>query len=170
MPATATLQSYLDDSGIKAKVDALLYAPPNAGDSTFAAAFGAKVNARRMPFVHDVVPQVPCSPTMVGCPRAPIPSGGVKTWSYSPVPGTLALQPSGMPQQSVAWSHFNKIFPCHMPAFFQATHVCAYGCYLSQYAKDGNTMCKLWDKEGEGSFCPGYPHSDGPRQYPYIIG
>jgi hypothetical protein len=159
---------YLDNNGFKAKVDALLLAPPNAGDATFASQFGSKVNARRVLFENDVVPQVPCSPTMVSCKRAPIPTGGDKSWSYRAVPGTLMLYPSGMPQQPTAWSHFSKIFPCQMGKFFQATHVCAYNCFMSQFAKDGNTMCKLWDKDGEGTFCPGYPNAD--RPYPYILG
>jgi hypothetical protein len=163
---------YLDNNDIKAKVDALLLAPPNAGDATFASRFGSKVNARRMPFIHDVVPQVPCFPGMISCPRAPIPTGGAKLWSYAAVPGTLMLEPSGMPQQASAWSHFSKIFPCQMGKFFNATHICAYNCFLSKFANDGNTMCKLWapinGKEVEGTYCSGYPNADRPYPYPVL--
>jgi hypothetical protein len=49
------LQDYL---GRRYTVDATLFAAPNAGDATFAAAYGRKVNARRFKFLNDLIPQV----------------------------------------------------------------------------------------------------------------
>jgi hypothetical protein len=163
------LQEYLNQQGQKTKVDALLFAPPNAGDGVFADKFGKTVNARRMPFLHDVVPQIPCSPSMVGCPRASVPTGSQKYWSYSPVPGSLVIQPSGMPQQADKWVLFGKIYPCQIGKFFAATHVCSYDCYLSQFGGDSNNNCKLWEDSGSGTYCGGkdvFPTTEG-RPYPY---
>ena len=161
-------QEHLKQQGQATKVDALLFAPPNAGDSVFADAFGQAVNARRMPFLHDAVPQVPCTPSMVGCPRASVPiDRGL--WSYSPVPGSLAISPSAMPQQAEAWGQFSKIYPCQIGRFFAATHVCAYDCFLSQHGADNNNSCKLWqDDAAGGTYCGNklFPVTDG-RPYPY---
>ena len=160
------MQSYLESS---VKVDALLYAPPNVGDSAFAASFGKRVNARRLPFLYDLIPQVPCTPTMIGCKNTlvntytPYHKG---LWSYASVPGTLLLLPSGMPQQPEAWSLMGKLYPCELGRFLKATHICSYNCYLSQYVVDENSKCKLWNETGAGSFCSGFPVTSGP-QYPY---
>lgn len=144
----------------------MLFAPPNAGDGTFADKFGSTVNGRRMPFLYDIVPQVPCSP-MVGCARASVPTGSKSLWSFSPVPGTLSIDPSGMPQQAEAWGHFSKIHPCQIGNFFAATHVCAYNCFLSQFGGDSNNTCKLWPDEGSGTFCGKFPITTNARPYPY---
>lgn len=150
---------------MKAKVDALLFAPPNAGDSVFADKFGKIVNARRMPFVYDVVPQVPCNP-MVGCQRASVSTGSKAFWSYQNVPGSLVIHPSGFPTQAEAWSLFGKIHPCQIGKFLSATHVCAYNCFLSQFGGDNNNSCKLWSDSGSGTYCASYPVAEG-RAYPY---
>ena len=50
-------------------MDAYLFAPPNAGDADFVSAFNKLVNARRLPFQYDVVPQVsqrPCTAFAAG--------------------------------------------------------------------------------------------------------
>ena len=39
-------------------LDAYLFAPPNAGDAAFAEAFTQRVNARRLLFIYDLIPQV----------------------------------------------------------------------------------------------------------------
>ncbi len=63
-PCAAATQTYLDKLAKQSPrhhrvaLDAYLIAPPNVGDSTFVAAFNQKVNARRVPFVYDVVSQV----------------------------------------------------------------------------------------------------------------
>ena len=66
----STSKSYLDTAGVDAIVDAYLFAPPNAGDATFSAAFNELVNARRLPFEFDLVPQVGaphCTACLVPC-------------------------------------------------------------------------------------------------------
>ena len=62
-------QSYLNKVRQQATVDAYLFAPPNAGDADFVSAFNKLVNARRLPFQYDVVPQVsqrPCTAFAAG--------------------------------------------------------------------------------------------------------
>ncbi len=61
-------QAYLDEqlqltNKSSVKVDAILIAPPNAGDRLFARSFNKLVNARSIPFVYDIVPQA--SPTLL---------------------------------------------------------------------------------------------------------
>lgn len=168
------VQSYVKYHKLSTKVDAMLFAPPNVGDPLFAALYGRVVNARRVPFVSDLIPQVPCTPTIIGCKNAAIPTGtrGNGTWSYASVPGTLMLQPSGMPQQSDAWALLDKIYPCQLSRFLRATHICSYNCYLSQYVSDVNNLCQLWDVSGTdspaGSYCYQFPVTSGP-QYPYKL-
>ena len=59
-------------------LDAYLFAPPNAGNAVFAEAFNRRVNARRLPFVYDLIPQVRMSamPTMASDQRQPAEAGG----------------------------------------------------------------------------------------------
>lgn len=91
-------------------------------------------------------------------------------WSYTSVPGTLLLQPGGMPQQSEAWSLLNTICPCEINLFLHATHICSYQCYLSQYVSDANNLCHLWSEPATnpptGSYCFKFPVTSG-WQYPY---
>lgn len=61
------VQAHLDSSEVHANnvtLDAYLFAPPNAGDATFAEAFNRRVNARRLPFIYDLIPQVKSVPAM----------------------------------------------------------------------------------------------------------
>lgn len=162
------LQDYVDDD---VKVGALLFAPPNVGDATFAARYGKKVNARRIPFQYDVVPQIPCTPTMIGCKNASTSTtrnNGL--WPYAAVPGTLLLEPSGMPQQTEAWSLLSTIYPCEINRFLHATHICSYQCFLSQFVTDTNNLCQLWSEPASdpptGSYCFKFPVTSG-QQYPY---
>lgn len=91
-------------------------------------------------------------------------------WNYSPVGGTLPLQPNGMPQQSEAWSLLDQIYPCEVNRFLHATHICSYQCYLSQYVSDSNNLCHLWREPASnpptGSYCFEFPVTAG-WQYPY---
>jgi hypothetical protein len=52
-------------------VDAVLFAPPTAGDATFVAAFNQRVNARMIKFANDVVPQVREEEEEEGNPAVP---------------------------------------------------------------------------------------------------
>ena len=56
--AQAHLDSKVHHTGSKVTLDAYLFAPPNAGNAVFAEAFNRRVNARRLPFIYDLVPQV----------------------------------------------------------------------------------------------------------------
>lgn len=153
-------------------MDALLFAPPNVGDSAFAASFGRRVNARRIPFLFDIVPQVPCTPTMIDCKDTLIPTNTLRNkglWSYTSVPGTLLLLPTNMPQQADAWSLLGTVYPCEAGRLLRVTHVCSYNCYLSQFVSDSNNLCQLWSvSAGGGSYCFDFPVTAGP-QYPYTV-
>ncbi|WIA41719.1 hypothetical protein OEZ86_009064 [Tetradesmus obliquus] len=181
----ATLLSYgmqtclQQHEGPQVKLAALLMAPPNAGNAAFAAQFNKAVNARRLPFSFDVIPQVPCSPSMVGCADATVPTGTYQNdglWQYSPVGGTIPLEAARMPQQAAVWGLLKQIHPCQMKRFFEATHVCSYNCYMSQFVGDANNMCRLWGKDTKegstgigGTFCSGFPATEGRYQYPYLL-
>ena len=63
LPCTAATQAHLDNNAHNnVTLDAYLFAPPNAGDAVFAEAFNQRVNARRLPFIYDLIPQVRMSP------------------------------------------------------------------------------------------------------------
>jgi hypothetical protein len=142
------------------------------GDAMFTSVYGRTVNARRIPFQYDLIPQAPCTPTMIGCAKALESTATVYNhglWRYQSVPGTLMLSAAGVPQQADAWSLLNKIYPCQIGRFLRATHICSYNCYLSQFVGDTNNLCQLWQTSGSsasGSFCFQFPVSEGP-QYPY---
>lgn len=48
-------------------VDAVLFAAPQVGDDAFVQRFDTVVNARRIGFAGDLVPQVPCASRMPAC-------------------------------------------------------------------------------------------------------
>jgi hypothetical protein len=51
--------------------------------------------------VYDIIPKVPCTPTMAACANTVVPNPNPNgTWPYSTVGGTLQLQPAGMPSQA----------------------------------------------------------------------
>lgn len=137
--------------------------------------------ACRIPFQADIVPQLPCAPTVTACVRgpwagAPLISTGV--WAYHVIPGTVAITAEGMPMENEAWASFKDMYPCQLGRYVVATHVCAYQCYLSQFVSGGveTNMCRLWRQEpgaavagGQGalgSYCMGFPVGAGP-DYPY---
>jgi hypothetical protein len=168
------LQDHLNNLQLdrRLKVDALLFAPPNVGDSTFVAAFTKMVNARRISFVYDVIPQVPCTPTMIGCSDTLVNTSTARNnglWQYAPHPGTLMLHHTAMPQQAEAWSRLDKIHACEAKRFFHASHYCSYACYLSQFVKESNNLCQLWTvpagSKQVGSYCFDFP-VQRKNQYP----
>jgi hypothetical protein len=140
---------------VPAKVDAYLFAAANVGDSAFATAFNQLVNARRPAYVHDLVPQVPCTPTMAACSNLLLPQGSpTGTWAYASVGGLVPVLPQSMPVQAEVWQNFLAVFPCQATHFLSATHLCSYKCFLSQFTDDMENSCKLWESVGgEGSFC-----------------
>jgi hypothetical protein len=133
-----------------------VFAAANVGDAAFATAFNQLVNARRLAYVHDLVPQVPCTPTMAACSNLLLPQGSpTGTWAYASVGRLVPVLPENMPEQADVWQNFAAVFPCQATHFLSATHLCSYNCFLSQFALgDSNTSCKLWQSVGgEGSFC-----------------
>jgi hypothetical protein len=177
----AAVQAYIDEkSGTSrlsaAKVDALLFAPPNVGNNEFVRAFNARVNGRKVQFSYDVVPMVPCAPSMAGCPDVPVSThnpDGSGIWQYSSVGGSMMITPTSMPQQARIWSRFGLMHPCKLQHFITATHVCSYTCWLSSFVMGGNNSCLLLDTGaagGAGSYCGGsiasFPDTQDPP-YPY---
>lgn len=149
------------------KVDALLFAPPQVGDAAFAAAFNKRVNARRIAFKYDVVPQVPCAPQMMACKDVLYPSAtvdGVTSWQYSKVGGQILIGPDGISVQPKAWSRLDAINGCEILPWGIAGHVCSYPCWFSKFAgAEDEGRCKLWADGSEAAaatsaaFCPTFP-------------
>jgi hypothetical protein len=176
------LQAYMDqktagsNKQAAAKVDALLFAPPNVGNIEFVRAFNSLVNARKVQFAYDVVPQVPCAPSMAACPDTPVSTAnpdGSGIWQYSSIAGSMMITPAAMPYQADVWRRFGKLHPCKMSHFITATHVCSYTCFFSKYVKGTSNSCLLLDQKvagGEGSYCGGsiasFPETSDPP-YPY---
>ncbi|KAF6262005.1 hypothetical protein COO60DRAFT_703516 [Scenedesmus sp. NREL 46B-D3] len=137
--AAVALQAYIDQKSASsghtaARVDALLFAPPNVGNRQFVRAFNARVNARKVQFAYDLVPQVPCAPSMAACPDVPVPThnpDGSGIWQYSSIGGDMLFSPASMPHQASSWGRFGQIHPCKLAHFIMATHTCSYACWLS---------------------------------------
>lgn len=141
-------------------------------------------NIDRLPFEADLVPQLPCIPTVTAYSEGGLPFA-LGVWPYQPVPGTITLRAAGMPAQSQAWASLRQLYACEIGRYIQATHTCSYECFLSQFAAGGQdaNSCLLWrtdevtggDGDGDaggarrrrgGSFCYSFP-SGGRRQYPF---
>lgn len=142
------------------------------GEEVFASAYGRRVNARRFKFLNDLIPQVPCTPTMIGCKNALVPTATSRNrglWKHQSTGRNFVLQPTGMPQQVPAWSKLTDIYPCEMGRFLRATHTCSYNCYMSLFAADSNTLCQLWKvtAPSSGTYCYAFPVAEGP-EYPYM--
>jgi hypothetical protein len=179
---SCVLQAYIDKKSSSssrqpaAKVDALLFAPPNVGNIEFVRAFNARVNARKVMFAYDLVPSVPCAPSMAACADAPVSThkpDGSGIWQYSSVGGSMMFTPASMPQQARIWARFGQIHPCKLAYFITATHTCSYTCWLSSFVANANNSCLLQDTGvtgGEGTYCAGsiasFPDTQEPP-YPY---
>lgn len=146
-------------------INAVLFAPPNAGTSEFVTAFNAAVNARRLAFASDLVPQVPCPPTMVACGNTPVPTnqpGDVKSWPYAQVGASIRFGGGDMPIQQGAWSSLGSVpLSARSENFLWATHVCSYLCFTSQFVLgDANNACLLLADAaaaGANSYCTSFP-------------
>lgn len=179
--AAVALQAYIDQKSASsghtaARVDALLFAPPNVGNRQFVRAFNARVNARKVQFAYDLVPQVPCAPSMAACPDVPVPThnpDGSGIWQYSSIGGGMLFSPASMPHQASSWERFGQIHPCKLAHFIMATHTCSYACWLSSFVRDASNSCLLLREAaagGEGTYCAGsfasFPDAQEPP-YPY---
>ncbi|KAL4425099.1 hypothetical protein ABPG77_010413 [Micractinium sp. CCAP 211/92] len=165
-----------------AVVSALLVAPPSVGPPDFVARFNQLVNARRLAFQYDIVPQAFCSPYMPACSGSSQPGvlgdllnragmdviptnepGNVSSWSYATVGGSLPFGPASMPQDAVSWPALRDIQLCWSLNFLMATHVCSYACFTSQFAPPAaaaQSSCWLSARpEGSpaGVQCTGWP-------------
>lgn len=156
-------------------VGALLFAAPNVGNNAFVAAFNSKVNARRIAYVYDLIPQVPCAPRMMACPGNMFETTkrGVSSWNYGKVGGQITFTPDAMPVQPEVWAKTDTANPCMMFPWAVATHVCSYTCFYSKFAAAGATAdgrCKLWAVPGEqkagpsSDYCIWYPYQN--PEYP----
>ena len=156
----------MQKNNASASVGALLFAPPNVGNSAFVRAFNSQVNARSLRFQNDVVPQLPCVPTMVACSAGVLmptnQPGNVSLWKYSSVGGALPIKGSDMPVQASAWSAFTTISLCYPQAFLSATHSCSYECFTSKFVTGSNSRCLLQTPSnstllGEYTNCSHFP-------------
>ena len=166
-------EQYLSNNGLgNIVVDALLFAPPNVGPPAFAQSFNTKVNGRRVAFLTDIVTEVPCDPSMFTCKNAvlrgfPITTdqpGGVSSWAFQEVGGTVLLTPEAMPFDASSWGNLvNVPLSANAVPFLLSTHVCSYLCYFSQYSGNSNgEWCWLAQKApgAPGAQCPGFPRSN----------
>ncbi|KAG1678060.1 hypothetical protein FOA52_000856 [Chlamydomonas sp. UWO 241] len=139
------------------KVDAFLFAPPNAGDVEFNKIQAARVN-------------LPCAPEMMTCPASAGlpntmgPDGNVTSLPYGPQRGQVLLTPRDMPFQPKDWECFASLNPDQAIAFLRATHICSYMCATSPYVNEKTNWCLLnnataGDNPAAASFCPGFPNS-----------
>lgn len=176
-------QSYLNQQmGAAAPVvGAVLTAPPNAGSPEFVNAFNQLVNARRLAFEYDIVPQAFCTPEMPSCPPGRLPGtvgalltaagititptnqpGDVTAWPYAQIGGSITLVPEEMAQDAASWPALSRIQLCWSIPFLLATHVCSYSCALSQYAPEAaGSMSMCWlsaqPAGAPGTACPSWP-------------
>ncbi|KAL4431070.1 hypothetical protein ABPG75_006326 [Micractinium tetrahymenae] len=165
-------------------VSALLVAPPSVGPPDFVAQFNTLVNARRLAFDYDIVPQAFCSPSMPACSSGQQPGvlggllkragvqviptnepGNVSSWSYATVGGSLPFGPAALPQDAASWPALQDIQLCWAINFLYATHICSYACFTSQFAPAAAAnynLCWLSARpEGApaGMQCPGWPNT-----------
>ncbi|KAG1666288.1 hypothetical protein FOA52_004769 [Chlamydomonas sp. UWO 241] len=171
------MADYIDEAlpgPSRIKVDAFLFAPPNAGDADFNKIQAARVNVRSLVFVHDIITQIPCAPEMMTCPaglktRASFglpntmgPDEDIKSVPYRAQHGQVLLTPRDMPFQPEAWACFASLETSKVAAFLTATHSCAYMCATSAFVNETANECLLNNaKDGDipaaASFCPGFP-------------
>ncbi|GAB4820078.1 hypothetical protein N2152v2_007124 [Parachlorella kessleri] len=169
------IQSYLDEqlgADVAPVVSASLAAPLNVGGPEFVDYYNQRVNARRIAFVYDSIPQVPCEPAFPACTQkdvllsqfSVVPTdqpGNAKEWSYEAIGGGVVFTPAELPQDSEAWSAVSILQVCWVNNYFSATHGCSYNCFFSQFVPgyEANNSCWLSEKPNgiTGSQCNGWP-------------
>lgn len=173
----ATLVGYAAQQqvGSSVTVDTVLFAPPNVGSSAFTDSFNKLVNGRRIAYVTDVVPQVPCSPDMAGCapvlgipPEFPTKTNQKPSWPYAQVGASIILPASAMPQDAASWAKLTVVpdrNAGNAGSFVSATHICSYHCWTSQFA-GAIVPSECWLVKGTNtpataSFCAGFPKKNG---------
>ena len=127
----------------------MLFAPPNAGAPALASAFDQAINGRRIAFKYDLVPQIPCTPTMPACANVAVPTnmpGNATSWPFEHVAASITVNATDMPVQQAKWDELDVVpltDPADIPAYLWATHVCSYLCWTSQFNGDPNNECIL---------------------------
>ncbi|GAB4823518.1 hypothetical protein N2152v2_010564 [Parachlorella kessleri] len=167
------IQSYLDEQlGPEAAptVSASLSAPLNVGGPEFVDYFNERVNARRIVFQYDAIPQVPCEPAFPACTQKDVllpqfsivptdQPGNAKQWPFEAIGGGVVFGPGHLPQDQEAWSDVSIWQICWSINFFTATHSCAYKCFFSQFVPgdEAHNTCWLSEKSdgAAGSQCGG---------------
>eukprot|EP00887_Chlorella_sp_A99_P007886 scaffold20.g7886.t1 len=160
--------------GSKAPViSTVLFSPPNVGTSAFTASFDKTVNGRRIAYANDIVSQFPCPPSIPACGETPagllgtlgiknIPTNqNASSYAYESIGGSIDFTSSQMPQDTATWEQIGNIPLCYAFDFLQASHLCSFQCFLSQYAGAtvDNTLCWLSAKPADapGTQCPTFP-------------
>lgn len=124
-------QQHLDARlGAGPVVSAVVYGAPTVGGPAFVNLFNARVNARRVAFQYDIVPQAFCAdmpacrpgrqPGLVGAILwangiSIVPTdqpGGVASWPFTPIGGTLPILAGGMPQDAATWRALSRTQLC----------------------------------------------------------
>ncbi|KAI8465348.1 MAG: Alpha/Beta hydrolase protein [Monoraphidium minutum] len=158
-------------------INAALFAAPILGDAAHAsdAAF-RQTRSRRLAFVNDLVPMIPCEATgaakgMPACKntliRSDDPDDPTRVWwnEYKPGYATLHVQPAMMPAQPAAWGRTNAVPAAQLGQYFVGTHVCSYVCLVSAKTKGmdaSRDICLLEDVQDRSvlktsSFCTNFP-------------
>lgn len=82
-------------------------------------------------------------------------------WPYAPTGGGLRIAAAAMPRDAPAWERTGTVNVFNAGAFFNAAHICSYGCFLAQFSPAPvlDDKCWLsWQPPGApGSQCFGFP-------------
>lgn len=158
-------------------VQAVLFAPPQVGDSSFVDAYNQLVNGRMVDYADDIINQVPCDPLMPACPATPsgilgsvgvkgtaTDQGNVTSWPYGTVGGELVFLPEDLPQDTATWAQVDSMPLCWSFTYLQAAHACSYMCYLSSFSAnpdERDQYCWLSPQPAgtPGSQCPIFPNA-----------
>ncbi|KAI8474447.1 MAG: class 3-domain-containing protein [Monoraphidium minutum] len=188
--AIATLLSYaaaayLEANGNTAHVSLVTFGSPLVGDTPFNKELRRSVNTRRVVFESDPFTVLPCATkkrakksSMPACADALVPTidteaktkgdgtaqGQPKNyWSdYQPIPGEIMILGKDMPVQSAHWANTRNVLLKETTAVVQASHVCAYFCFLGKYsgpsANSNHCLLKIEEPgsqalQGNG-YCP----------------
>eukprot|EP00798_Chlamydomonas_sp_ICE-L_P004075 gene4075-14170_t len=166
------VQQYINENtpGLnRIKVDAFLFAAPNAGNQEFNKKLAQKVNIRSIVFNNDVIHQVPCVPKAAACPGGqtvpfyiPNTEGNPPQlfWNFRKQRGEVNFGPGLMPYQSDTWQCFQQLDLRNTFGFLSASHICSYMCALSSFVDITENQCLLSSEGADlsvASFCPAFP-------------
>eukprot|EP00798_Chlamydomonas_sp_ICE-L_P024870 gene24870-10530_t len=166
------VQQYIDENSPrhnKIKVDAFLFAAPNAGNQAFNKKLAQKVNIRSIIFNNDVVHQIPCVPKAPACPGGQTEPFNIPNtlgnppqlfWEFRKLRGEVNFGPGLMPYQSDTWQCFQYLDLRNTLGYLSATHICSYTCAFSSFVNITENQCLLSSEGADlsvASFCPAFP-------------